>query len=92
MKVYGKKPITVCGQHVNATHRGTQVFQKEEQGKRGKRGIREGQEAKEEEPAIRGTEPPSTSARAFLAIGARILIRQKFVVNRFFRCKTSCLT
>jgi hypothetical protein len=28
MKVYGKKPITVCAQHVNATHRGTQVFQR----------------------------------------------------------------
>jgi hypothetical protein len=26
MKVYWKKPITLCGQHVNATHRGTQVF------------------------------------------------------------------
>jgi hypothetical protein len=28
MKVYGKKPNRLSGQHVNATHRGTQVFQR----------------------------------------------------------------
>jgi hypothetical protein len=27
MKVYGKKPNTLCGQHVNASHLGTQVLQ-----------------------------------------------------------------
>ncbi len=28
MKVYRKKPIRYCGQHVNASPLGTQVFQK----------------------------------------------------------------
>jgi len=26
MKVYGKKPNTLCGQHVNASHHGTQAL------------------------------------------------------------------